>query len=473
MGTISNEDDAPDDVPARLQNNGADDYCASSKFVAELFGSGRTEHNVELRALSNAQGGGCSGTLMCRDMEQIKAFCAWHEGPGHAIYFGAATRRREARSGGRADAMELPALWLDADCLNHGLNPDETRQSLLTCPCPPTKIVDSGGGLHAWWFLREALDVSINDVGENETERQIVAALHKLADVFAGDHNVCDLARIMRLPGTHNTKPKVMATRGNGAPVRVEVIHNGGPVYEFDELAEWLDEQRPLIADPTKPDGDATDGDEGDTPDPLTGHGYAHGYDPKAMIDVEARLAAMTYLAKDDRSIHQTQLHVSAALICQGESDDKIVEVLLEATRKAAGEEGRKWRWKHEEAVIRNMITTWREKLEKKEGPGAGTPKKKRGRPSDHPKYDYETIGKVITSLPDDDHHRAGTIALDLLEQADLAPHEEDVIIKTAAGLAKCTVGSLRASRKQRVRDRERERAEEGGEATGTLVFRP
>jgi len=62
---------------------------------------------------------------------------------------------------------------------------------------------------------------------------------------MAGDSNVCDLARIMRLPGTHNTKPEVMATN-NGAPALVTVLSaNWQSRHDFSEIVDWLDWQRP------------------------------------------------------------------------------------------------------------------------------------------------------------------------------------------------------------------------------------
>jgi P4 family phage/plasmid primase-like protien len=86
-------------------------------------------------------------------------------------------------------------------------------------------------------------------------------------------------------------------------------------------------------------------------------------------------------------------------------------------------------------------------------------------------RYDLKTILEVLTNLKlkPTEHHNAGNIALGLMERAELEPHEESAILKFAAPIAKCSVGSLTKSWQQRVRERDKARAEGDGEATGTF----
>ncbi|WP_157091811.1 hypothetical protein [Methylobacterium nodulans] len=73
----------------------------------------------------------------------------------------------------------------------------------------------------------------------------------------------------------------------------------------------------------------------------------------KMPMDINARLAAMTYQGAGSDSIHATQLEVSAALINRGHSIDEATEILLTATKAAAGDYGARWNWTREERAIR------------------------------------------------------------------------------------------------------------------------
>jgi hypothetical protein len=63
--------------------------------------------------------------------------------------------------------------------------------------------------------------------------------LRQIADVVAGDLAVCEVARVMRMPGTHNTK--------GGQWNAVEVLELADRRYEFDDIEEWLSEQSPVM----------------------------------------------------------------------------------------------------------------------------------------------------------------------------------------------------------------------------------
>ena len=92
----------------------------------------------------------------------------------------------------------------------------------------------SGHGLHLYWLFKEPL----LNVPRGNVEH-VEAVLRQLADHVGGDLAVCEVARLMRLPGTHNTK------NGEWLPVTVERL--GGPRYELDDLEEWLAESAPVL----------------------------------------------------------------------------------------------------------------------------------------------------------------------------------------------------------------------------------
>ena len=330
-------------------------YRATAAFLADFFGPA-TEHAVELRSLTNRSSDGPARPLFTRDTDVIAAHCARWDAGGRGMVFGVCTRITGSHTGRRVDLAECPALWADIDTDKMGLERNAVAAALRPLPFPPSVIVDSGGGLHAYWLLNEAIDVRADVPDAETTEAAITSALKQLAGICAGDLNVCDLARVMRLPGTLNTKPDVMAANAN-TPAETRVLDATWARHEFDDLVEWLDWQRPVVERPAA--GDA----EPETPDDNPYLAAAKRLGFKSPLDVEQALAAMTYLGEGKTGIHQTQLRISASLASQDVEEDEIVALLLDATRTAAGHHGATWNWRREVAAIRRMIATAREKF--------------------------------------------------------------------------------------------------------------
>jgi putative DNA primase/helicase len=154
------------------------------------------------------------------DRVDVAEFAAAHA--DRCIWFGVATRRAHLgyERGGATDCLQVPALWLDLDVhdpIRHkteqpkpGREPkvlppdrDAARELLADHPVAPTCVVDTGGGLQAWWILDEPLDAEHAQpvLDQWRDTWQTLAARR-------GWHvdNVFDVPRIMRLPGSRNTK---------------------------------------------------------------------------------------------------------------------------------------------------------------------------------------------------------------------------------------------------------------------------
>lgn len=321
------------------------DYTTSADFLNRLFGE--TVQAVELRACSNDRSGGASSVFTRQDGAWL-SFCADKDQDGYGIYFGVCTRRDGVTSGGQANVVECPALWVDIDCAKQGITGDQATSALAYLPYPPTIVINSGGGLHAYWVLEEAANVS-PDSADRET---VTTALRRLAMVLAGDMACAEVARILRLPGTHNTKP---ATRllYDGQVALCEVLTDTGSVYDLGQLNEWLSEQRAVLH------GKAAEAKPVQDSDPFAAYARSVGYEP--AVDIDAALAAMSHGAGGDNSIHQTQLRVSMSMIARGYDDDEIVARVLAATEAAAPRD-QKWNWGREEAAIRKMVSSGRSK---------------------------------------------------------------------------------------------------------------
>lgn len=143
--------------------------------------------------------------------------------------------------GGRRDAISAAAtLWVDIDAKHVGTK-DEAHRLVHTVPggLRPTFVVDSGNGVHGYWLLNEV----VLDIGWVERTN---SALSKLCQ---GD-SVYDATRVMRIPGTANTKqadpqPICRVVEYTGSyysreEIERELPHTdglGAPVFEPEQLA--------------------------------------------------------------------------------------------------------------------------------------------------------------------------------------------------------------------------------------------
>jgi len=76
-------------------------------------------------------------------------------------------------------------------------------EHIAAAPWPsPSVIVDSGGGIHAYWLLREPWLIDSDDA------RQAAEIVQRVwvQQVIGADKTVHDLVRILRVPGTRNFK---------------------------------------------------------------------------------------------------------------------------------------------------------------------------------------------------------------------------------------------------------------------------
>lgn len=121
---------------------------------------------------------------------------------------------------GRGDASlsaGSAVLWLDID------DYDQTQAvaKLQSLAQPPTLIVNSGHGTHAYWTLTKF-----------ETDLQLIRAKNKglVTQLGINGADSCyDLARILRVPGTYNIK--------NGLDCPVTILYSSNAEYNIDSFA--------------------------------------------------------------------------------------------------------------------------------------------------------------------------------------------------------------------------------------------
>jgi len=108
---------------------------------------------------------------------------------------------------------------------------------LFALHMPPSVIIDSGGGYHCYWLLRQT--VPIDEANRDDVE----VIQHGWVQMVNGDSGAADLRRVLRLPGSYNHKPG-FADR----PPRVDFVKaEFGLLYDYAQLEEavtdWLYER--------------------------------------------------------------------------------------------------------------------------------------------------------------------------------------------------------------------------------------
>lgn len=108
------------------------------------------------------------------------------------VYFTPALRGANGKGTEKSDVVGTIAVWLDVD-----------DDRLPRTTFPPSCIVKSGHGFHVYWLL----DKPIASV-------EVIESINKslLQDVPTGDKAAWNANRVLRVPGTLNTKPPVAGT---------------------------------------------------------------------------------------------------------------------------------------------------------------------------------------------------------------------------------------------------------------------
>lgn len=120
----------------------------------------------------------------------------------------------------KENIQSLRALWTDLDEKDAN-EPFDLEQ----VPLQPTMMVRSGHGVHLYWILSEVL---MADPKTNQAQEALLKAIQQKLAPFGADPKVCEIARVMRIPGFRNMK-------GEPFPL-VALAFNGGPKYTFEEI---------------------------------------------------------------------------------------------------------------------------------------------------------------------------------------------------------------------------------------------
>jgi len=145
------------------------------------------------------------------------------------LYVGVGLSSQDHGSARRCPSNEVAGivgLWADLD-LKSDAHPKaalpatvEDAMTILPDEFPPTFVVRTGNGAHAWWLFREPLifesDEDRRNAGALALRWQSLLRLNAAAHGWAFDR-LADLARVLRVPGTKNCKDQA-----NPKPVAIQ-----------------------------------------------------------------------------------------------------------------------------------------------------------------------------------------------------------------------------------------------------------
>jgi len=121
----------------------------------------------------------------------------------------------------------VPGIWADLDLGGNAAVKTEAAEQLQGINPRPSMVIDSGGGLHAYWLFDEPFFLA------NDQDAESVRAMVRgMALALDSDRKVCNPSRIMRLPGFVNTKPE----RGGAT---CEVLSYSEAAYPVETFARF------------------------------------------------------------------------------------------------------------------------------------------------------------------------------------------------------------------------------------------
>ena len=226
----------------------AGERSAALTFLEAVFGSKPDEAYIYVWRPNDGTGQAVS--LWYQDITKAADYA--RENAGRDAYIGCALSPQDFGPRRRCkaeDALGITALWADVDFADSvhrkpNLPPDEDAalELLRDMPLRPSVIVHTGHGLQAWWVFHEAW------VFESPEERREAAELVRRWQALLQNKAAArgwtvdathDLARVLRLPGTTNTKAE---------PVPVRILELSERRYNPSDFEQYLPELEPVQA---------------------------------------------------------------------------------------------------------------------------------------------------------------------------------------------------------------------------------
>ena len=223
--TIFKSDTSTDTGPELSRVAGSDPVILSSKTAAFFTDVWRAHGDPAGKIGICTLRPGFSNTWFDITEEGIKAAATMAIQLGGDVYFHCASHdpSKATGRGNNDSAVLIPYLWGDIDVAES--NKDNGRNypkrefainALRNLPVPPSCIVDSGNGLHAYWFLSAPVDA--------QAHRNLPAVFQaylrqEFVDKDTGEaydiDSTGDLARVLRVPARETARAAASSRSSN------------------------------------------------------------------------------------------------------------------------------------------------------------------------------------------------------------------------------------------------------------------
>ena len=130
--------------------------------------------------------------------ERLKSLCESlvdKSDAGYDVYCGVLPRKE--RFGKASSIAQAAVIWADFDRKN--MTPEELETAIIGADI----VVDSGNGLHAYWYMDE-----VENIGDKRKQDAFSLVVEEIQQEKSGFHadRTHDVPRILRVPGTLNWK---------------------------------------------------------------------------------------------------------------------------------------------------------------------------------------------------------------------------------------------------------------------------
>lgn len=192
----------------------------TEKFLLALWGIKAGEHVTAFVGVKDDEG---FKNVPVTSVSEAVRLAAKYDAEGRDVYMSCA-QFKDHSSRKQVNAACANAFWLDLDCGEGKSYPTKKaayaalKSFVEQTKMPsPHAVVDSGNGLHVYWFGERIPADTWNDAAEK------LKALTHYYGLWADDSRTADSASVLRLPGTRNYKQP-----GNPKPVvlkRFQEVH--------------------------------------------------------------------------------------------------------------------------------------------------------------------------------------------------------------------------------------------------------
>lgn len=251
------------------------------------------------------------------DRQEAASFLKEYDVPGRSTYFAVNVMNGDVRK--KTEVAKITALHIDIDLKGVIEDRKTIEATLRKLKCAPTFTVMSGNGYHVYWLLKTPLGPANIPSHEKMLER--------LCAVLAGDKSAAEVSRVLRLPGSRNSKD----------PDNIKLVAlmkgrtlSSGKRYTVDELDAWIEESDRLLT--YKPPPQKLNG----TCNGAQHHNAYQAFDDEIErpIVIDDALDAMEYGGQHRNGIDDTYCSVVGAMIKRGSTVQECIDVLIDRSRE-------------------------------------------------------------------------------------------------------------------------------------------